>query len=157
MMAETDAVHIYRIVLLFMIEQRLRDIGPIPLSSFPTEPHFSRCPRPLGQTIPVMDTGGALKRFHVCPNPVRKLLRPSYDILVIGSGYGGGVAASRLARGGQSVCVLERGRELWRASLPRMSSMKLIAECLCQLANTQALWLKYSQIFMFRASPQWET
>jgi hypothetical protein len=67
------------------------------------------------------------QKFPRLSKPV-ELLRPSYDILVIGSGYGGGVAASRLARGGQSVCVLERGRERWRASLPRMSSTALIAE-----------------------------
>jgi NADPH-dependent 2,4-dienoyl-CoA reductase/sulfur reductase-like enzyme len=43
-----------------------------------------------------------------------ELLRHQYDVVVIGSGYGGGVAASRMARGGQSVCVLERGKERWR-------------------------------------------
>jgi hypothetical protein len=43
-----------------------------------------------------------------------ELLRNTYDVVVIGSGYGGGVSASRLARGGQSVCVLERGKERWR-------------------------------------------
>ncbi|EGX92214.1 Fumarate reductase/succinate dehydrogenase flavoprotein [Cordyceps militaris CM01] len=45
-------------------------------------------------------------------------LRPSYDCVVIGSGYGGGVAASRMARGGQSVCVLERGGEKWPGEYP---------------------------------------
>ncbi len=38
---------------------------------------------------------------------------PAYDAVVIGSGYGGGVAASRLARMGLRVAVLEQGRH-WR-------------------------------------------
>ena len=38
---------------------------------------------------------------------------PGYDAVVIGSGYGGGVAASRLARMGLRLAVLEQGR-LWR-------------------------------------------
>lgn len=42
----------------------------------------------------------------------RETMRQSYDAIVIGTGYGGGVAASRLARAGLKVCVLERGREI---------------------------------------------
>src|SRR5215510_12279006 len=38
---------------------------------------------------------------------------PVYEAVVISSGYGGGVAASRLARMGLRVAVLEQGR-LWR-------------------------------------------
>ena len=38
---------------------------------------------------------------------------PVYDAVVIGSGYGGGVAASRLSRMGLRLAVLEQGR-LWR-------------------------------------------
>ena len=43
-------------------------------------------------------------------------IKETYSVVVIGSGYGGGIAASRLARAGQQVCVLERGREFfpWR-------------------------------------------
>jgi hypothetical protein len=56
-------------------------------------------------------------RFPRISRPV-ELLRPSYDVVVIGSGYGGGVAASRMARGRQSVCLLERGKEKWPGEYP---------------------------------------
>ncbi|MBK7730197.1 MAG: GMC family oxidoreductase [Gammaproteobacteria bacterium] len=39
-----------------------------------------------------------------------------FDIVVIGSGFGGSVTANRLALAGQRVLVLERGP--WRDSLP---------------------------------------
>lgn len=43
---------------------------------------------------------------------------PAYDVVVVGSGYGGGVAASRLARAGQRVCVIEKGKEFQTGSFP---------------------------------------
>ncbi len=46
-------------------------------------------------------------------------LKPGYDAIVVGSGYGGGVAASRLARMGLKVAVLERGREWLPGEFPR--------------------------------------
>ncbi|KAF2741804.1 FAD/NAD(P)-binding domain-containing protein [Sporormia fimetaria CBS 119925] len=46
------------------------------------------------------------------------LMRPEYDVVVIGSGYGGGVAASRMARAGKSVAVLELGTEKWPGEYP---------------------------------------
>jgi cholesterol oxidase len=45
-------------------------------------------------------------------------IRPAYDVVVVGSGYGGGVAASRLSRAGQRVCVIERGREFLTGEFP---------------------------------------
>ncbi|HEY7084084.1 MAG TPA: GMC family oxidoreductase [Hyphomicrobiaceae bacterium] len=45
-------------------------------------------------------------------------LKPRYDVVVVGSGYGGGVAASRLARAGKRVAVLERGREFLTGEFP---------------------------------------
>jgi len=41
-----------------------------------------------------------------------------YDVVIVGSGYGGGVSASRLARAGLRVCVLERGREFLTGEFP---------------------------------------
>lgn len=32
-----------------------------------------------------------------------------YDVVVIGSGYGGGIAASRMSRAGKRVALLEKG------------------------------------------------
>jgi cholesterol oxidase len=45
-------------------------------------------------------------------------LKPHYDVVVVGSGYGGGVTASRLARAGKRVAVLERGREFVTGEFP---------------------------------------
>jgi cholesterol oxidase len=45
-------------------------------------------------------------------------MKERYQIVVIGSGYGGSIAASRLARAGQEVCLLERGRELRPGEYP---------------------------------------
>jgi len=45
-------------------------------------------------------------------------IQSEYDVLVIGSGYGGAIAASRMARAGKKVCVLERGREIVPGEYP---------------------------------------
>lgn len=45
-------------------------------------------------------------------------LKDHYEVVVVGSGYGGGVAAARLARQGCEVCVLERGREIMPGEYP---------------------------------------
>jgi cholesterol oxidase len=45
-------------------------------------------------------------------------IRSRYDAVVVGSGYGASIAASRLARAGQRVCLLERGREFQPGEYP---------------------------------------
>jgi len=51
-------------------------------------------------------------------------LLPDYDAVVIGSGYGGGVASSRLARMGFRVAVLEQGRLLRPGDFPTTSKAR---------------------------------
>jgi cholesterol oxidase len=46
-------------------------------------------------------------------------MQSHYEVVVIGSGYGGAIAASRMARAGRSVGVLERGREFMAGDYPR--------------------------------------
>jgi len=45
-------------------------------------------------------------------------IQPHYEIVVVGSGYGGGIAASRLSRAHRQVCVLERGKEIRPGEYP---------------------------------------
>jgi cholesterol oxidase len=49
--------------------------------------------------------------------PIEKI-RDHYDVIVIGSGYGGSISASRMARSGKSVCLLEKGREIHPGEYP---------------------------------------
>ena len=43
----------------------------------------------------------------------------AFDVLVIGSGFGGSVTGCRLAQAGRSVCILERGKRWTREEFPR--------------------------------------
>lgn len=46
------------------------------------------------------------------------LLQAKYDVIIIGSGYGGSIAASRMSRAGLSVCLLEKGKEFLPGEFP---------------------------------------
>src|SRR5687767_6483884 len=46
-------------------------------------------------------------------------IKDHYNVVVVGSGYGGSIAASRCARAGKSVCLLERGKEIQPGEYPR--------------------------------------
>ena len=55
--------------------------------------------------------------MEILSRPIDKML-DHYSVVVVGSGYGGAITASRVARAGQSVCVLERGKELHPGEYP---------------------------------------
>ena len=46
-------------------------------------------------------------------------MKTSYDLVVIGSGFGGAITACRLAQAGHSVCILEQGRRWEKTEFPR--------------------------------------
>ncbi|MGH9449653.1 MAG: GMC family oxidoreductase N-terminal domain-containing protein [Terriglobia bacterium] len=50
-------------------------------------------------------------------SPIEQI-KDHYWVVVVGSGYGAAIAASRLARAGQQVCVLERGKEFQPGEYP---------------------------------------
>lgn len=50
-------------------------------------------------------------------SPVQNI-KDHYDVVVVGSGYGGAIAACRLARASRRVCLLERGREIRPGEYP---------------------------------------
>ena len=52
-------------------------------------------------------------------------IKDHYTVVVIGSGYGGAIAASRLARAGQQVCLLERGKEFQPGEYPKSAGEAL--------------------------------
>ncbi|KAK3810316.1 MAG: hypothetical protein J3Q66DRAFT_352765 [Benniella sp.] len=60
---------------------------------------------------------GHKKNFPRLSRPLTKL-KSHYDAIVVGSGYGASIAASRLARAGKRVCILERGEERWPGEYP---------------------------------------
>jgi cholesterol oxidase len=65
-------------------------------------------------TIAAVAQGAVTARLA---SPIEAIAQ-DYDVVVVGSGYGGAIAASRMARAGRRVCVLERGRELQPGEYP---------------------------------------
>jgi hypothetical protein len=57
------------------------------------------------------------RKYQRISKPV-PMMQVEYDVVVVGSGYGGAVAASRMARAGKSVCLLELGKEQWPGEYP---------------------------------------
>lgn len=71
-------------------------------------------------------------------------LSDHYDAVVVGSGYGGGIAASRLARMGYRVALLERGLETLPGEFPdtpaKAASQTQVHLCDRHLGDSRALY-----------------
>lgn len=106
-------------------------ISPVPSlrqgSGPPLRAATGTAPRPLRRTPAPDSSPGPAPRppaasAHEAGAPRLSLpidrVRVHYDVVVVGSGYGGAIAASRFARAGRSVCVLERGREIRTGQFP---------------------------------------
>ncbi|MBM3239677.1 GMC family oxidoreductase [Candidatus Poribacteria bacterium] len=48
-----------------------------------------------------------------------KNMKEAYDVVIIGSGFGGAITGCRLAEAGYSVCILERGKHYKKGEFPR--------------------------------------
>lgn len=83
-------------------------------------------------------------------------IKPDYDVVVVGSGYGGAIAASRLSRAikdGQplSVCVLERGREFQPGEYPDTAG-KMLGEV--QITTTGLHLFSPTGLYDFRINDE---
>eukprot|EP00794_Sanderia_malayensis_P018310 gene18310-20134_t len=71
-------------------------------------------------------------------NPITKpakQIKQHYNVLIVGSGYGGAVAACRSSRAGQSVCVFEKGLEWLPGDFPENTED---AFCTTYISNEDA-------------------
>jgi cholesterol oxidase len=57
---------------------------------------------------------GDASRAAIGEGPEMRTRGRNFDVVVVGSGFGGGIAACRLAEAGHRVCLLERGRRFGR-------------------------------------------
>ena len=77
--------------------------------------------------------------------------RAHYEVVVIGSGYGGAVAASRMARAFRDVCVLERGREFVAPGFPS-TTMEILSQI--QVDTPSGHRGPETGLYDFRSNPQ---
>jgi cholesterol oxidase len=77
-------------------------------------------------------------------------LKSHYEVAVIGSGYGGGVAGSRLARAGRQVAIFERGREILPGEYPN-HALKLVEDVQTDLPEGHLG--SHTALFDFRFNP----
>ena len=79
--------------------------------------------------------------------PLSKM-KAHYEVVVIGSGYGGSIAASRFSRAGMEVCLLEKGKEFLPGDFPKslteamkeMQLKKASTEIITQISSENGLY-----------------
>src|SRR5574342_813331 len=82
--------------------------------------------------------------------------RKSYDVVVVGSGYGGAITAARIASANlnpkPSLAILERGKERWPASLRFPDTLDGVVDEFRSAANPLGLYdlLTYRDISIMK-------
>ena len=83
------------------------------------------------------------RRESIISNPI-ETLKHNYDVVVIGSGYGGTVASTRMARGREPPSLLELGRERWPceplSSLPSWRDVRVGTSSLEPSNSPDSCW-----------------
>ena len=88
--------------------------------------------------------------MEILSRPIDKML-DHYSVVVVGSGYGGAIAAARIARAGRDVCVLERGKELHPGEYPN-SALSALREM--QVHTPKADYGPAAGMFDFHVGPR---
>ena len=84
-------------------------------------------------------------------------IRRHYDVVIVGSGYGGGVSASRLARAGKRVAGLERGREFVTGEFPSLfPDMRNVTQ-FHRFSPVSYLFLTTPRYSPYRSMRSWES
>src|SRR5271165_3412967 len=99
--------------------------GPPPASVEGRTAHPLRRPRPA-KKLAARSRRGKPRRevMERLSRPIDDLAE-HYDVIVVGSGYGGSIAACRLSRAGRTVALFERGRELHPGEYPTSAEAAL--------------------------------
>src|SRR5690554_627868 len=78
----------------------------------------TRSSKGIQSTIRLLKSQLKYRNMKKLSKPLTEL-KSHYDVIVVGSGYGGSIAASRMSRCGKKVCLMEKGKEFLPGQFPK--------------------------------------